>query len=159
MRKPGPASAATRHARSQNPNPPHRRQGHQPSRRRGDEGVFGAVIFVTSAFMILAATAVVAVIMSLTVLVIVTRRPASSQVASSTHPGALSTYPAACAGPIERLCFTESLDPERFSNAARAATLEAARVHWERALGDGAIVILNGVRAFIESGNDCDCLC
>lgn len=100
--------------------------------------------------MVLASTTVAgaALIISLVVLVIVSRRPTSGHASSQIHFNGLldPRYQAAGAGPIERLSFAESLDPERFSNAAEAATLEYLSTHWESAFGDGATVVLNGMR-------------
>jgi hypothetical protein len=55
-------------------------------------------------------------------------------------------YQGAYAGPIERLSFAESLDPEQFAAAAEAAAMQSLTAGWQRALGDGATVVLNGVR-------------
>lgn len=49
-------------------------------------------------------------------------------------------------GPVARLSFTESLDPELFSGAAKTAAIESLKTHWQGVLGDGATVSLNGLR-------------
>jgi len=79
---------------------------------------------------------------SLSVLLTARRRPTSMH---NTLPNE-AQYRAACVEPVERLSFTESLDPIQFVHAAEAATYEALRDTWQSTLGDGATVILNGVR-------------
>jgi hypothetical protein len=70
------------------------------------------------------------------------RGPASTQFYGITDP----RYQVAFIGPVERLSFTESLDPERFANATEAVALESLQARWQSALGDGVTVTLNGVR-------------
>src|ERR1700684_1482462 len=59
---------------------------------------------------------------------------------------ALTQFDGTCIGPVERLSFTESLDPERFADATEAASLEVLTAQWQSMLGDGVTVTLNGVR-------------
>jgi hypothetical protein len=54
-------------------------------------------------------------------------------------------HPPAALGPVARLTFTESLDPQRFATAAEAVAQEVLTALWRSAL-DGANVTLNGVR-------------